>query len=171
MVDLSFYINQLQTNVLTIQSTLSHLPNTQLIWRPAPEIWSLLEVICHLRDEEKEDFRARLQSVLENPLKEFSSIDPIKWVKDRNYSLSNFQEALKAFVNERNNSIQYLQSLKNPHWENAYLHPKLGPMSAKFILANWLAHDYLHIKQITKLKYDYLKEFSKENLSYAGDWN
>jgi len=43
-------------------------------------------------------------------------------------------------------------------------------MSAKFILANWLAHDYLHIRQITRLKYDYLQDIPNENLSYAGNW-
>ena len=28
----------------------------------------------------------------------------------------------------------------------------------------------LHIRQITRLKYDYLKEISNENLRYAGNW-
>jgi hypothetical protein len=33
-----------------------------------------------------------------------------------------------------------------------------------------MAHDLLHIRQITKLKYDYLKYLSGQGLSYAGDW-
>jgi hypothetical protein len=38
------------------------------------------------------------------------------------------------------------------------------------IFANWLAHDYLHIRQILRLKYEYLKSISEEDLSYAGEW-
>ena len=33
-------------------------------WRPANGAWSVLEVVCHLADEEVEDFRARLESTL-----------------------------------------------------------------------------------------------------------
>ena len=38
------------------------------------------------------------------------------------------------------------------------------------MLTNWLAHDYLHIRQIIKLKFDFLKDQSDEHLSYAGEW-
>jgi hypothetical protein len=43
-------------------------------------------------------------------------------------------------------------------------------MSAGMLLANWLAHDYLHFRQITKLKYDYIKYRTGEDLAYAGTW-
>jgi uncharacterized protein YutE (UPF0331/DUF86 family) len=46
----------------------------------------------------------------------------------------------------------------------------LENLSAKMIFKNWLAHDYLHIRQIIRLKFEYLKGFTGENLSYAGDW-
>lgn len=32
-------------------------------------------------------------------------------------------------------------------------------MSARIMPANWLAHDYLHIRQITRLRYDRLPEY------------
>ena len=31
--------------------------------KPQPESWSILEVVCHLLDEEREDFRQRLAFV------------------------------------------------------------------------------------------------------------
>ena len=33
--------------------------------RPAPEEWAVVEIICHLRDEETEDFGARLRVIVE----------------------------------------------------------------------------------------------------------
>jgi len=43
-------------------------------------------------------------------------------------------------------------------------------MSASLFLSNWLAHDYLHIKQIIALKYKFLEQFSGVSIKYAGDW-
>jgi hypothetical protein len=71
---------------------------------------------------------------------------------------------------EREQSVKWLQSLTNPKWDNVHEHSKFGKMTAKMFLSNWLAHDYLHIRQITKLKYDYLKQLTNEDLDYAGNW-
>jgi hypothetical protein len=36
--------------------------------------------------------------------------------------------------------------------------------------ANWLAHDYHHIRQVNRRLYEYLQFKSKANLAYAGNW-
>jgi hypothetical protein len=43
-------------------------------------------------------------------------------------------------------------------------------MTARSFLTNWLAHDYLHLRQILRIKHHYLKTESGESLSYAGAW-
>jgi hypothetical protein len=35
-------------------------------------------------------------------------------------------------------------------------------MSAEMFLANWLAHDYLHIRQLIRLRYHYLEHAAAE---------
>ena len=170
MTNMNFYINAFNSNLETFEKLLNRIDKEQLAWKQESQKWSLIEVLCHLYDEEREDFRARLRLVLETPGKPFTTIDPQGWVTERNYALQNFENMLQMFIQERKNSIGWLRSLDSHGWDNIHIHPKLGRMSAKLILANWLAHDYLHIRQITKLKYDYLKNLSNENLSYAGDW-
>ena len=81
-----------------------------------------------------------------------------------------YETMINKFVFERESSINWLQSLPSPNWENVHHHPKLGNMTAKMMLTNWLAHDYLHIRQIIKLKFDFLKDQADEHLSYAGEW-
>lgn len=39
----------------------------QARWRPDAESWSILEVVNHLADEEREDFRTRLDFILHRP--------------------------------------------------------------------------------------------------------
>lgn len=43
-------------------------------------------------------------------------------------------------------------------------------MSAKLFLTNWLAHDYLHIRQVNRMRYLYLKTQTGIPLDYAGDY-
>ena len=139
-------------------------------WRPAENKWNLLEIVCHLLDEEVYDFRARVKHTLETPGKTMPSIDPTGWVLEKKYASRNFDETLALFLNERIESINYLRSLKKVNWQSAYHHPLLGEMSAENFLYNWLAHDYLHIRQINRYHFLYLKEKSGIDLSYAGDW-
>jgi len=163
-------IQSLENNIAVFNSILSGASEKLQVWRAAPEKWNLLEIVCHLYDEECDDFRTRLKSVLENPESEFPAIDPIAWVRERKYAKNDFTDKLDAFLDEREESIKWLRSLKNPQWENAYQHPKLGAMSGNLFLANWLEHDYLHMRQILNIKHEYLKSISGQKLNYAGNW-
>jgi hypothetical protein len=162
--------NQLLRNKSVFQDLLANVSEEEFRWSQQPGKWCLLEILCHLYDEEREDFRTRVKCVLENPSQPPPAFDPQVWVTERNYLGQDYNEVLKRFINEREHSVKWLKSLVNPVWSNTYQHQKLGPMSARLFLTNWLAHDYLHIRQIIRLKYDYLKEKSGISLNYAGNW-
>ncbi len=161
---------ELQRNKNVFRELLNNIPGESIHWSQNPEKWCLLEVICHLYDEEREDFRTRVKCVMEDPSLPPPSFDPLVWVEARKYKEQNYDRVLSSFLKERENSVEWLKSIKDPEWANAYVHPKLGPMSVYLFLTNWLAHDYLHIRQIIRLKFDYLKWKSGESLNYAGDW-
>ena len=116
------------------------------------------------------DVASKKKHVLENPNDPLPAIDPPGWVHERKYMQQNYDEKLNMFLEEREQSVKWLQSITNPKWDNVYNHPKFGEMTAKIFLCNWLAHDYLHFRQILYLKFDYLKLQTNENLNYAGKW-
>jgi hypothetical protein len=163
-------IQELSRNKDVFKELLSGLTEKEYVWKQTPEKWCLLEIVCHLYDEEREDFRARTKHVLENPTGALPPIDPPGWVLERAYIKQNYADKLNKFLKEREESVEWLESLQTPKWDNAYQHPKFGAMTAKMFLCNWVAHDYLHIRQITKLKFDYLKQQTGEALDYAGNW-
>ena len=169
-MDASMITSQLAENKQVFSALLEGLPSHMYLWRSKPKKWCLLEIICHLVDEECEDFRARIMHVMDTPDDPFSPIDPEGWVKEREYLKQDYSEKLEEFIEERESSVGWLKSLEAPQWKNTTQHPKLGPLTAKQLLANWLAHDYHHIRQINTVKYEYLKEHSKEDLGYAGKW-
>lgn len=164
-------IRQLERNTATFRTLLEGLPEEEYRWHPAPDKWNLLEIVCHLYDEEREDFRARVRHVLETPDRPMPSINPVGWVTQRRYPEQDYAEMVDKFLSERSASVSWLRSLKSPKWENVYHHPKLGVMSANLFLSNWLAHDYMHFRQINRLRYAYLREeLTAEPLDYAGNW-
>lgn len=163
-------IEQLALNRLVFDALFTAGVNNNILYRPAPEKWNLLEILCHLVDEETDDFRARLQHVLLQPEQPLPSIDPVGWVNSRNYAEQDFGKKLEQFLKERHQSVRWLQSLEEPTWDNAYAHPKFGPMTAKMFLCNWLAHDMHHIRQINALQHAQLCATTGETLRYAGEW-
>ena len=163
-------IKELARNRNIFKELLMEVSKEAYLWKFSPQKWCLLEIVCHLFDEEQEDFRIRTKLVLQDPKLPLPMFDPTYWPKERAYLEQNYDQKVSDFLDERDHSINWLYSLKNPQWENAYQHPKFGAMSASLFLANWLAHDYLHIRQILTLKYKYLEQLSEETLNYAGSW-
>lgn len=171
-METSFLIDQLKENHKVFLSLFTACKNDPrlITWKPDPDRWSLIEVVCHLVDEEVLDFRTRVRFALEKSEGQPPSIDPQNWVITKNYIGQDFQQKCDQLTLEREQSINWLKSLTDVDWNGFYIHPKFGKFTAHFLLVNWLAHDLLHIKQITKLRYDYLAFISGEKLAYAGEW-
>lgn len=162
--------NQLKNNKLTFQGLLEGIKPEMIHWRQAKDKWNLLDIVCHLYDEERDDFKFRVKWLLDRPGETPPPFNPLDWVEQHDYKNQDYGVMLDKFIKERKASIEWLKSLENPKWDNSFEHSKLGPLSAKYFLDNWLAHDYLHIRQILKLKFDYLEYKSGNNLNYAGKW-
>ena len=163
-------IEQLRKNKGLFEQLLNNVDKDMILWKPLPDKWCLLEIVCHLYDEEREDFRFRAKWVLEKPNTLPPPFNPLEWVEAHEYMKQDYEDMVTKFLKEREQSIAWLQSLKDPQWDNYYMHPKLGKTTAQHYVDNWLAHDYLHIRQLLKLKFDYLKHHSGNSLEYAGIW-
>jgi len=138
--------------------------------RPEPESWSALEVICHLYDEEREDFRQRLDIMLHRPQDPLPDIDPQGWVTARQYSQRDLAEMVEKFKAERAQSLVWLKELSAPNWEAVYTN-QWGSMKAGDMFAAWVAHDNLHMRQLVELRRSRLVNLtSPYDVGYAGDW-
>jgi hypothetical protein len=163
-------IAELGHNKGVFSGMLREVPQEMVNWRKEEGAWCLLEIVCHLLDEEREDFRARIRLSLEHPGMPLPPIDPVGWVNSRAYMQQEYREVLGKFLQEREASVCWLMSLKGASWKNNSIHPEYGEISAGKFLCNWLAHDYHHIRQVNRLKYHYLRTLSETDLSYAGNW-
>ena len=144
-------IRMLEANAGRIAAFYKDVSDSQARWKPAPEKWSMLEVLGHLIDEERDDFPKRLRLLLEKPESEWPPIDPEGWARDRDYNARDLAASVEAFLADRTASIEWLEDLDDPEWGIAYQHPKLGEIRAGDLLASWLAHDFLHMRQLANL--------------------
>jgi hypothetical protein len=143
----------------------------QAQWKPTPEEWSLLEVICHLHDEEREDFRQRLDLTLHHPEADWPPIHPSRWVTERAYNQRDLPTMVAAFTQERDRSLTWLDTLSHPDWSATHTHPVAGKMTAGDVLGAWVAHDHLHIRQLNQLHWQWLAiQVTPLSLEYAGGW-
>lgn len=119
------------------------------LWRarPAPGEWSPLEIVCHLRDEEAEDFGARVRAIAEGAAS-FAPIDPECWAVERRHGESDPAAALAAFRQRRADSLSFLAAVDASRLARAIEQPRLGRMSGLDLLAAWVTHDRLHLTQL-----------------------
>jgi len=170
-MDASALIDTLERNSNTIGGLVGLQPPELVRWKPVPGRWCILEVINHLYNEEREDFRARLDLLLHKPDESWPGIDPVGWVTLRDYMSKDPEETLKNFLEERKKSVRWLRELDSPAWNNVYNHPVLGTISAGDLLASWVAHDFLHIRQLARLHWEYVSHISvPHGVEYAGNW-
>lgn len=172
MIKLDHFINELSSNLEVFRQLLTSSLATDYHWKPDKSKWNLIEIVCHLIDEEQEDFRYRIHHLLEKPNLPMPSISPEAWVKDRQYNQQDFEAKRNEFLDARSQSIEWLKTLdgRNPRFNNSMEHHHFGSMSPLFFLENWIAHDILHIKQIQRLKYDHFRSIYTHSIDYAGKW-
>ena len=164
-------IGRLAVFALSLRQLLVELDPQDARWRPPDGGWSVLEIICHLADEEREDFRGRLEYVLGGSKGELRSIDPEGWIASRGYNEMDFGRCLERFCVERRLTVSWLRSLKHPDWQASIEHPKLGIISAGDLLASLAAHDALHMRQISSRFHSLaLRDAPGFSVSYAGSW-
>ncbi|MFC2025734.1 DinB family protein [Chloroflexota bacterium] len=169
-MNLSYLVGQLTTNAGRISSLVEAISEEDARWKPDTESWSILEVINHLYDEERLDFRVRLDIILHNPDQPWPPIDPQGWVLERRYNERALSESLERFLAEREKSLIWLGALDSPDWDQNYKSP-FGNISAGDMFAAWVTHDHIHMRQQVELHRAKTEiEASPYKLAYAGDW-
>ncbi len=165
------YVTALKGNAAAIVALARTLPSDQVRWRPAADAWSTLEVINHLVDEEREDFRTRVDYILHRPGEAPPPIDPAGWITARAYNARDPDESLARFQAERQRSLEWLHGLSSPDWSRSYQLPSGQALRAGDLLAAWTAHDLLHLRQLVDIQYHWrVSQVAPYSVDYAGPW-
>ncbi len=136
--------------------------------RPAPAEWSPIEIVCHLRDEETEDFGARVRVVVEGGSR-FVPIDPERWAEERRYRDADPHQAMTALRARRAASLAFLEKIAPERLAAVVEHTQAGALSGLDLLVAWVTHDRLHLAQLAgTLARLWAERWSPLRAEYAG---
>jgi hypothetical protein len=162
--------NHMAQHAVAVRALVQGLTDTQVHTRPDPDSWSVVEVLSHLLDEEREDFCVRIEHALSRPGETAPEIRPGEWVAERRYNEQDLVMVLEGFLRQRELSLAWLRGLSHADWEATSSTP-WGPIRAGDLAAAWLAHDLLHLRQLVELRWALLTgELAPYTVAYAGTW-
>lgn len=135
----------------TISSLLDEVSIPTWTLRPAPAEWALTEVLCHLRDTEREVNQPRLQRLLDEGEPFIPSRNTDAWADERNYLAQDGRAAFLEFLAARIETLSILKSLSGADWLRRARHSIFGPTTLQELVGFMSTHDRIHIQQVWKL--------------------
>jgi len=121
-----------------------------LTQRPAPDKWSVAEILAHLADAELA-ISWRLRQVLTNNAIPIQAYDQDLWAKTFNYARRDPRQSLANFRSLREANLALLKSVPRKLWENYGVHAERGNESVNHIVKMVAGHDLNHLQQIQKI--------------------
>lgn len=115
------------------------------------EEWSLTEVVCHLRDVEREVHQVRFAALIEEDEAFFPGAVADDWVEERRYHEQDGPVALQAFLAAREQTMSMLEGLSAKTWQRVGQHSFFGPTTMHELLYLAVQHDEAHWEQIGEL--------------------
>jgi hypothetical protein len=113
------------------------------------ENWSVVEVVCHLRDAE-EFFLKRMQAMRDQDDPFIIGFDQAALARERNYKAADLQSALKGFYTLREQVVAEFSKLTPDQWQRTGQHTELGQITIFAQAVHHSAHDAIHCAQIAR---------------------
>jgi len=126
------------------------LNKKRLTDRPAPEKWSVAEILAHLADAELV-IGYRLRLILASNGTSIQAFDQDAWADTFNYRRRDPKVSLETFRILRENNLRLLSSVPRRLWKNYGQHKERGQESVDHIVRMMAGHDLNHMLQIEKI--------------------
>ena len=126
------------------------LSTAKLRKRPAPEKWSIAEILAHLADVEIV-ISWRMRSVLGAPGTPVQAYDQNAWVTALHYDKRDPRKDLEQQRILREANLAMLKTLTLAQWKQFGMHSERGQESIEKIARMTAGHDLNHIQQIERI--------------------
>jgi hypothetical protein len=133
-----------------LESLVKRAPVSKLRKRPAPDKWSVGEILAHLADTEIV-VGWRIRSILGAPGTPIQAFDQDAWAAAGNYAKRDPRKSLEQFRAVRDANLALYKSLHPEQWKHFGMHAERGEESLQRILHMMAGHDLNHLSQIERI--------------------
>jgi DinB superfamily len=126
------------------------VPAAKLRKRPAPDKWSVAEILAHLADVEIV-IGWRMRSILGAPGTAVQAYDQNAWVTTGHYDKRDPRKSIELHGVVRRANLALLKSLSPDQWEHYGQHAERGQESIEHIVRMVAGHDVNHLRQIERI--------------------
>jgi hypothetical protein len=155
----------LERTPAVLDAMLRGLPEGWMAAHEGTGTWTPFDVLGHLIQGERNDWMRRLQIILEHA--DSRAFDPFDRFAQFEVSRGKtLPQLLDEFAMLRAENVRRLRALglADADLDRRGLHPSLGPVTLRNLLATWVAHDLDHLVQIARVM---ARQYSDE----VGPWS
>lgn len=154
-------IETYRTGYQQLVAAVANFPQAMWQYRPAPDRWTIHEIIVHITDSEANSY-IRCRRFLAEPGSAVLGYDEMKWAQALNYHDQSPQAALELFRWLRQQSYELIRDLPAETWLNTVNHSENGLMTLETWLDTYARHIPDHIQQMRQVYVDWVRTNSSK---------
>jgi hypothetical protein len=145
-MDRALVIPSLQSTPTLLRALAGDATEAQAATAPKPGEWSMVEVVRHLVQGDRDTFLPRLRRMLAEDRPRFEG------ARDASGDRADLAVLLDAFAAARREAVRILASLDEAGWRREGVSPSRGPLSVETYAQTMAEHDTEHLRQIAALR-------------------
>jgi len=146
------YLDTVEKSPKQIAAAVSGLPERVLRYKPAPDKWSIHEILGHLADVEIV-YAYRLRQILADKKPVIAPMDQDDWTRNLGHLETPPAELIALYGLNRHANLRLLQRLKPGDLEKSAYHPETKQdFSVAQLIERMAKHGASHLEQIERLK-------------------
>lgn len=128
---------------------LKKFPKKMWKWKPAPEKWSIHEILVHLADSESNAY-LRARRFMAEPGQTVMAYDQDLWAQKLDYHSQDANEALALVTQVRKMTHRLLRSVPDHGWSAVCIHPEHENYTFDRWLDIYSRHIHNHVGQMQR---------------------
>jgi len=156
--ELKKHVEAAEKSPKEIAAAVSGLSPQVLRHKPAPQKWSILEILGHLVDIEIV-YAYRLRQMLADNKPVIAPMDQDEWARNLGYMDTPAPELVALYGLNRHHNLRLLRRLKPTDLEKSAFHPEYQQdVTVATLVEKMAGHGANHLQQIERLKRDAVKK-------------
>lgn len=154
MSELADVLERFRRGAELVAMAITGAAGPEVDFRPAPDKWSVRQIVAHLADSECVavlHFRRIIAE--ENP--ELPTYNQDAWAEHTDYAKRKPSQSLETFRRVRSENYELLKDLPEEIFQRTGNHPKRGPITLMDLLKIYAGHPEKHAVQIRNVRTEY----------------